>query len=212
MTPARATKPAPPITLAELLARDGDVTKHVGETVATRRPLSWVLDPRLPRPEVLAFDLAKHGAWAFLGSKRRAFGVINAREARIESVWLGELAQAVGDAQNWAEEAGVESGRHPRGLLVVVEDTHLGSAANTPLAFAQITRYGAALAAVCARLRVPMLRIPAGTWQRRIIGKTSREVGKARALAVARARYGAAITTEDMADASLLGTYVRGGR
>lgn len=206
MTPARTTAAPKPITLAELLARDGDVTKHVGETVATRRPLSWVLDPRLPRPEVLAFDLAKHGAWAFLGSKRRAFGVINAREARIESAWLADLEITVETAIAWTGDAGAP------GLLVVVEDTHLGSAANTPLAFAQITRYGAALAAVCARLRVPMLRIPAGTWQRKLIGKTSREAGKARALAVARARYGAAIVTEDQADAALLATFVRGGR
>lgn len=207
MTAARATAPAAPISLDELLARDGDVTKHVGETVATRRPLLWVVDPRLPRPEVLAFDLAKHGAWAFLGSKRRQFATVNATEARIESAWMREIDCIVANAREWVQ---VET--DARGLLVVVEDTHLGSAANTPLAFAQITRYGAALAAVCALRGVPMLRVPAGTWQRKVIGKTTREAGKARSLAVARQRYGAAITTEDVADAANLGTYVRGGR
>ena len=204
MTPARATRPAPPITLAELLARDGDVTKHVGD-----RPFAWHVDPRIPAPEVLAFDLAAKGAWAYLGSRRRQFGRVDAGEARIESEWARALVEIVERAWMWAFN---DVGRNS--LLVVVEDTHLGSAKNTPLAFAQITRYGAGLATVCATTTppVPMVRIPAGTWQRRLIGKVPRDQGKALSLAVARKRYRTAIETEDMADAANLATYVRGGR
>jgi hypothetical protein len=206
MTAARASKPAVPISLDELLARDGDVTKHVGD-----RPFLWLVDPRVAPPEVLAFDLAAKGAWAFLGSKRRQFGIINAKEARIENEWIGALEDVIEAAKRLAGDAA--GSFHGRRLLVVVEDTHLGSAAATPLAFAQITRYGAALAAVCAWQRLPMVRVPAGTWQRRLIGKVPRDQGKALSLAVARKRYGVgAITTEDMADAANLATYVRGGR
>lgn len=200
MTAARATKPATPISLDELIARDGDVTKHLGD-----RPLLWHVDMRAERPDVLALDLAAEGGWFFLGRERREPGIVNAEDSRIESEWCRAIAVIVDRATNHASIARTK-------LLVVVEDTNLGSAANTPYAFAAITRYGAAVATIAAQRRLAMIRVPASTWQSRVLGKIRRDQGKALSLAVARQRFGAAITTNNVSDAALLALYVRGAR
>lgn len=198
MTAARATRPPAPVTLDEILSRDGDVTKHLGD-----RPLRWHVDPRESPPDVLALDLAALGGWFYLGARSRAAGVIIAEEARIDSAWTMALGSVLTMAAN---RAGLDGQR----LLVVCEDTNLGSAARTPLAFAAVTRYGSAAATLCAERRLTLIRVVASEWQRRVLGKYPREQGKALSLARARREFGGAITTDDVADASLLALYVRG--
>jgi len=198
MTAARATRPPPPVTLDELLERDGDVTKHVGD-----RPFRWHIDRRETPPDVLAFDLAAKGAYFYLGASYRSAGVVNANEARIDSAWTTTVRLALKFAAN---RAGLDGTR----LLVACEDTNLGSAARTPLAFAAVTRYGAALAALCADERITMVRVVASDWQRRVLGRFPREQGKELSLARARAEFGTAITSNDVSDAALLALYVRG--
>lgn len=198
MNAARATRPPPPVTLDELLERDGDVTKHLGD-----RPFAWHVDLRQPAPDVLALDLAAAGGWFYLGGKRRDAGVINAKEARIDSAWTTALGSVLTMAAN---RSGLDGTR----VLVACEDTQLGSAARTPLAFAAITRYGAAAATLCAERRLTMVRVTAADWQRRILGKIRREQGKTLSLLRARKEFGACITNDNVSDASLLALFVRG--
>jgi hypothetical protein len=192
-----APKLAAPLPLADLLRHEGDATKHIGD-----RPFAWHVDPRAERPDVLAFDLAAEGGWFFLGAQRRASGPVIAREARIDAAWSAEidacLERAVASSKDWSR------------LLVVVEDTHLGSAARTPLAFAAVTRYGAAVSTLCAQRRLTCIRVPAQAWQSRVLGKIRRDQGKTLSLAKARSMFGGAITSDHVADAALLALYVRG--
>jgi len=187
------------MTLDELLRLAGDVTKHVGD-----RPFAWQVDPRVTRPDVLAFDLAAEGAYAYLGARHRAAGDVHAPEARIDQGWAARIVALL----TWAVERSATDGQR---LVVVVEDTHLGSAARTPLAFAAVTRYGAAVAALCAERGLAMVRVPAQAWQSRILGKIRRDQGKQLSVAVARRRFGGLITTDHVADAALLALFVRGG-
>lgn len=198
MTAARALPK--PIALDEIAALDGDVTKRIGD-----RPLAWHVDPRVARPDVLALDLAAAGGWFHLGASYRAAGEVYADEARIDRAWTETIISRL----VWsANRAGLDGQK----LLVVVEDSHLGSAARTPLAFAAVTRYGAAVAALCAERALPMMRVPAQAWQSRVLGKIRRDQGKTLAVAVARRRFGGLITTDNVADAALLAFFVRGGR
>jgi len=200
MTAARKLTAAPkPIDLAELLSHEGDATKFVGD-----RPLAWLVDPRLPRPDVLAFDLAKAGACFFLGAEHRFARVIDAKEARIDNKWANHIDAAIAHAKDAAMVA-------DRRLLIAVEDTHLGSAASTPMAFAAVTRYGAAVSAFAAKAWVPVLRIPANRWQSKLLGKHPRDQGKVLSLARARQVFGGTITNDNVADAANLAVFVRGG-
>lgn len=196
MTAARALPK--PLDLAELLKRDGDVTKYLGD-----RPFAWHVDPRCERPDVLALDIAAEGGWFFLGAKRRLAGEVNAKEARVDGAWCMAIDTIVHRARDAVYEDGTK-------LLVVVEDTHLGSAHRTPLAFAAVTRYGGAIAMVCADQGATMIRVPAQAWQSRVLGKIRRDQGKTLSVATARHRFGGAITSDHVADASLLALYVRG--
>lgn len=198
MTAARALPKG--VTLDDLLRHDGDATKHYDVA-----PCMWHLNPTLPRPDVLSLDLAAAGGWFYLGAKYRAAGEVNAKEARIDRAWTTTIAERLTWSSN---RAGVDGQR----LLVVVEDTHLGSAARTPLAFAAVTRYGAAVAALCAERGLTMIRVPAQAWQTRVLGKIRRDQGKELSLAAARRRFGSSITSDHVADAALLALFVRGAQ
>jgi hypothetical protein len=193
-----AAKLPTPIGLAELLTHEGDATKHLGD-----RPFAWHVDPRAERPDVLAFDLAAEGGWFYLGAVRREAGIIDAANARIDGPWSRRVQSVV-------ERGRLLADMSERKLLVIAEDTHLGSAQRTPYAFAAVTRYGAGVAFACAQAGLTMIRVPAQTWQSRILGKIRRDQGKVMSMKVAQSNFGGSITSDHIADASLLALWVRG--
>jgi len=59
----------------------------------------------------------------------------------------------------------------------------------------------------------PVVRVLATQWQSDLLGKASREAGKQRSIAVARARFTKTkVTSDHEADALLLALWARGGK
>lgn len=191
--PRAAEPPEPPILWSEIDQYAGDVTSLVG-----RRPLAWQVDPRRPRPPILALDIAASGGWCALGD-----GGYRA----------GKLVTKAGITYGWAQALeDILSTQTPHASLILVEDTHLGSAHRTPLAAMAVSRYVGAVVAIAALAGFPVLRVQASVWQSKVLGKHKRDAGKTLAWQTARLHFGGAITSEDVADAACLALWARGGR
>jgi hypothetical protein len=195
-----------PVLAVEISAFPGDATDYVG-----KRPLAWHLDPREDRPNILAIDVGKTTGWAILhrpGSPRivptkgalEAVGSFVGRGV-IDRKWCSEIALATSDLR-------FIPGHH----LVVVEDVflHPNPKKSNPVTMAHLAYYVGAVIALAERLDLPTLRVPASTWQSKLLGRIRRDQGKRLSLLRARQEFGGAITNEHVADAALLGLYVRG--
>lgn len=204
--PKRAAKPkvnGRPIPAWALATMSGDITAEW-----KLRGGEWLVDPRAERPAVLAFDVAAKGG-AFEIGDTNSGEVLDAKDMRVwaRNVW--------GRIEAFAVFARYCPAR-PRPVLVVVEDTNVGFAKVTPIAALAGARYVGGVVALASAAGLPVLRVPAQTWQLAMLTpdrkRLSRADGKAASRALATSHFGAAITSEDVADAACLALWARGGR
>jgi len=179
----------------ELAAYDGDVT----DLYQREAPPWWV--PGSPPPALLAVDTGELSGVALLVAGRLELGSLRAAHSRIDGVF----ARALGAALDCLSAAPAV------GRLVLVEDTHLGSTARTPLAALSAARYAGAVVLAASARGLPSWRVPPGAWQLAVHGRRySREEGKDVARVRASALYGCAIDVEHEADAALLAYFGAG--
>jgi len=173
----------------------------------------WLVDPRSERPAVLAFDVAAKGGVFEIGADGGWFSgeVLDAKDMK---GWARRVAARVEDFH--AETCRGRDRLDPKTALVVVEDTNVGFAKVTPIAALAGARYVGGVVALASAAGLPVLRVPAQTWQLAMLTpdrkRLSRADGKAASRALATSHFGAAITSEDVADAACLALWARGGR
>lgn len=193
---------APPrfdlVPAARLLALRGDVTD-----LPDGDPAAWGWErPDVPAPPVLAVDVGADAAVAVLSDAGAL--VVPFRFPRLDDEGLRALSDALRTAR-----AALPPGR----CLAIVEDSFAGAPGRAnPATKAGLDRR---IGALVAWLGVggPVVRVRAVSWQGKIIGKASREDGKARSLAAARARFPRlAIPSADCSDALLMALFGRKGR
>lgn len=205
--PAKAKVTGKPIPAWALGTMSGDVTAEW----KLRGGGEWLADPRAERPAVLAFDVAAKGGVFEIGCDEgwRSGEVLDGRDMRgwARNVW-GRIEEFV--------TVGRRHHREPWPLLVVVEDTNVGFAKVTPIAALAGARYVGGVVALASAAGLPVLRVSAQTWQLAMLTpdrkRLNRADGKAASRALATSHFGAAITSEDVADAACLALWARGGR
>lgn len=201
------TKPLDPVLARELAAFCGDATDYVG-----KRPLAWHLDPRRERPNILAVDVGRVTGLALMagshGTPQRAD--LNALEMADSIVGRGVIDR------RWCREIELSLRALtflPGSPLVVVEDVflHPDPKKSNPVTMAHLAYYVGAVISLAEASDLPTLRIPAVTWQSKILGRIRRDQGKRLSLLRARKTFGEfRIKNEHVADAALLALYVRG--
>lgn len=202
-------KPIPAWALATM---SGDITAEW-----KLRGGEWLADSRAERPAVLAFDVAAKGGVFEIGADEgwRSGDVLDAKDMRVwaRNVW-GRIEEFVTTARNRYRRE--DEAVRPWPVLVVIEDTNVGFAKVTPIAALAGARYVGGVVALASAAGLPVLRVPAQTWQLAMLTpdrkRLSRADGKAASRALATSHFGAAITSEDVADAACLALWARGGR
>jgi Holliday junction resolvasome RuvABC endonuclease subunit len=200
LAPSKPLAPAPgPLMTRELGGWQGDITDQLSGK--TRRGPGWWFTPR-ELPNVLAIDPGVRTGWALATPGGDiASGVIRDACGDIGAAWSRDVSALVCDA------CGVDK---PAPLLVVVEDTFLHVERPDPQATMSVARRVGYVAGLAAIRGLPVWRVLASEWQRRLIGRLSRDAGKARAVEVASKLVGAEVTSDHEADAILLCAYARG--
>lgn len=198
------TKPlprlTPPTSTDDLRRLSGDVT-HLLSPALGRRP-GWYATPR-DVPYVLAVDVGATTGWATIAPN----GAIDAGELvdrhQLGDEWSYALAARVRRAYLDARELGAA-------LVVVLEDCFLHTEHPNPQATISLARRIGFVAGVAIGLRVPTWRVPARSWQSRLIGRLPRDAGKARAVERVAEITGDWPSSDHVADAILLAIYARG--
>lgn len=167
--------------------------------------LEWMVSPLAPAPAVLAFDVGKTIGWArFDATPPGPFKSYQVGEHRLNGgvshAFTGMLLERITDLCQ----------RNPASpKLVVVEDVFMGKNAATQ---AHLAYYVGAVLYAAASRGLPAIRVAPSTWQSKMIGKVRRAQGKKLSLLRARATFPYPITSDHMADAALMGLFMRGGR
>jgi hypothetical protein len=218
--PKRVAKPkvsGKPIPAWALGAMSGDITAEW----KLRGGGEWLADPRAERPAVLAFDVASRGGWFFLAGAGEGHTLI--AKNGIDRSWAAHVDLGLVRANQFRTKITVpyfgipaEVDLSPPPVLVVVEDTNIGFARVTPIAALAGARYVGGVVALASAAGLPVLRVSAQTWQLAMLTpdrkRLNRADGKAASRALATSHFGAAITSEDVADAACLALWARGGR
>jgi len=192
---AAANAPLEPIGWADVWGNGrggGDRSSVVG-----RRPFAWQVPRRTEGPPaILALDVAARSGWCWIGPT----GDYRA----------GEIERTHDVTTGWALALDQVLSTHVG--LVLIEAGSPGFAGRLPIPALSVERYVGAALGLCALRGLPAVRVVASTWQRALFGEVPRAQGKAVALAIARRHFGGAITSEDVADASCMALWGRGGR
>ena len=200
---ARVKASGKPIPAWALATMSGDITAEW-----KLRGGEWLADPRAERPAVVALDVAARGAAFWLGAILMPGG--DGRGVELDGTSQESWSKCLTTMFAWAA--------HPKTgpPLVVVEDTNVGFAKVTPIAALAGARYVGGVVALASAAGLPVLRVPAQTWPLAMLTpdrkRLSRADGKAASRALATSHFGAAITSEDVADAACLALWARGGR
>lgn len=188
----------------------------------------WLLDPRQPRPAVLAFDPGASTGWGLLTRRAGYKGGTLDRSGMTAKTFLESVDALLGGFVGMAQGRTVE---HFVGVaqpvvcdeidparLVVVEDTFLfrprdadGNDKSNPKTLAAMARNVGSIIALATLRGLPCWRVYPNTWQSKLLGKIRRDQGKQLSLARARAHFGMRIENDHQSDAALLALYARGG-
>lgn len=186
VTPLRA-----PVSLGDL-GQCGDVSDQLVDP----GPVWWV--NRLP-PNIIAFDPGSKTGWCAISED----GVMR----------VGALRTDTTLTRRWGDELGVVLSVFGDALgLVVVEDAFLNPnpKLRNPHSLSIMQRRIGAIIGAASLAGVPSWPLQPSVWQSRMIGRHTRDDGKARSIAQCQALTGYTPKSDHESDAVLLALYARG--
>lgn len=188
-----------PVTVNELARRSGDVTKLLDDR-------GWGWGPLLgERPIVVAIDPGEAAGGCVI-SPLGPPPTVSAIKGPLVHTFVVGVEEAIYDARVRLKHG------YGSAILVVVEDTHLGSVKKTALAAMAISRYVGAVFALAMRCDLAVMRMPAVSWQSKLLGKGKREQLKKLSIARARQYVSRDVSTDHEADAANMAWFVHMGR